>query len=122
MLGLNTWLQKTCNIKRVNFIHLFWSQRQLFKQDGLHPNKLGARVLKDNINFFLHHPSAVCANPPNLNVTHIPGQNVIEHRTSLQNLNGHVVDISHKDNDNTIQPKQPLLMDTISAEPCPQSS
>ncbi len=28
---------------------------------------------------------------------------------------------SHKDTDNTMQPKQPLLMD-IPAEPCPQSS
>jgi len=45
-----------------------------------------------------------------------------DHRTSLQHLNGHVVDISHKDNDNTMQLQQLLLMDTISAEPCPQSS
>ncbi|CAM4574309.1 unnamed protein product [Leuciscus chuanchicus] len=43
-----------------------------------------------------------------------------DHRTSLQN--GHDVDISHKDNDNTTEPQQPLLTDTISAEPCPQSS
>ncbi|CAM4652820.1 unnamed protein product [Leuciscus chuanchicus] len=45
-----------------------------------------------------------------------------DHRTSLQQQNGHAVDISHKDNDNTTQPQQPLLTDTISAEPCPQSS
>ncbi|KAG1973105.1 hypothetical protein F2P79_000690 [Pimephales promelas] len=46
-----------------------------------------------------------------------------DHRTSLQHLNGHIADTSHKDNDNTTQPQQqPLLMDTISAEPCPQSS
>ncbi|XDV41134.1 hypothetical protein PO909_010052 [Leuciscus waleckii] len=113
LLGLNTWLQKTCNIKGVNFIdnfNLFWSQRQLFHRDGRHPNKLCSRVLKDNIYFSLNHPSAVCANPLNLNGTHTPGQN------------GHAVDISHKDNDNTTQPQQSLLTDTISAEPCPQSS
>lgn len=125
LLGLNTWLQKTCNIKGLNFINnfnLFWSQRQLFKQDGIHPNRLGARVLKDNIYFSLHHPSAVCANPLNLNGAHTPGQSMNDHRTSFQHLSGHDVDISHKDRDNTTQPQQPLLMDTISAESCPQSS
>ncbi|CAM4419944.1 unnamed protein product [Leuciscus chuanchicus] len=97
-------------------------QRQLFHQDGHHPNKLGSRVLKDNIYFSLNHPSAVCANPLNLNGTHTPGHGMNDHRTSLQQQNGHAVDISHKDNDNTTPPQQPLLTDTISAEPCPQSS
>ncbi|XDV53613.1 hypothetical protein PO909_022068 [Leuciscus waleckii] len=113
LLGLNTWLQKTCNIKGVNFIdnfNLFWSHRHLFRRDGHHPNKLGTRVLKDNIYFSLNRPSAVCANPLNLNGTHTPGQN------------GHAVDISHKDNANTTPPQQPLLTDSISAEPCPQCS
>ncbi|CAM4724963.1 unnamed protein product [Leuciscus chuanchicus] len=96
------------------------SQRQLFHRDGHHPNKLGSRVLKDNIYFSLNHPSAVCANPLNQNGTHTPGHSMNDHRTSLQN--GHDVDISHKDNDNTTEPQQPLLTDTISAEPCPQSS
>ncbi|CAM4735366.1 unnamed protein product [Leuciscus chuanchicus] len=95
-------------------------QRQLFHRDGHHPNKLGSRVLKDNIYFSLNHPSAVCANPLNQNGTHTPGHSMNDHRTSLQN--GHDVDISHKDNDNTTEPQQPLLTDTISAEPCPQSS
>ncbi len=45
-----------------------------------------------------------------------------DHRTSYQLLSHHVVDTSHKDTDNTTQPKQPLLMETILAEPCPQSS
>ncbi len=64
LLGLNTWLQRTCGIKGVNFIdnfNLFWGHRQWFKLDGLHPNKLGARVIKDNIYFSVHHPSVVCA-------------------------------------------------------------
>ncbi len=76
LLGLNTWLQRTCGIKGFNFIdnfNLFWGHRQLFILDGLHPNKLGARVLKDNIYFSLRHPSVVCANPLNLNGTHTPG-------------------------------------------------
>uniref|UniRef100_A0A8C2ENE0 OSK domain-containing protein n=1 Tax=Cyprinus carpio TaxID=7962 RepID=A0A8C2ENE0_CYPCA len=110
LLGLNTWLQRSCNIKGVNFIdnfNLFWGHRQLFKPDGLHPNKLGARVLKDNIYFCLRHPSAEYVNSFS---THTPGPS------------HHVVDISHKDTDNTIQPQQALLMDTIPAEPCPQSS
>ncbi len=126
LLGLNTWLQRTCSKKGVNFIdnfNFFWGHRQLFKLDGLHPNKLlGARVLKDHIYFSLHHLSVVCANPLNLNGTHTPGQNMSDHRTSYQLLSHHVVDTSHKDIDNAMQPQQALLMETISAEPCPQSS
>ena len=122
LLGLNSWLQKTCNIKGVNFIdnfNLFWNQRPLFQQNGHLPNKLGSRVLKDNILFSLHHPSA---NPINQNGTHSPGHSLNDHRTSLQDLNGHAADTSHKDNDNTMQPKHLLLTDTTSAEPCPLSS
>ncbi len=120
LLGLNTWLQRTCSTKGVNFIdnfNIFWGHRQLFKLDGLHPNKLGARVLKDNFYFSLHHPSVVCANP----LIHSPGQNMSDHRTSYQLPSHYVVEESHKDTDNATQPKQALLMD-IPAEPCPQSS
>ncbi len=120
LLGLNTWLQRTCSTKGVNFIdnfNIFWGHRQLFKLDGLHPNKLGARVLKDNFYFSLRHPSVVCANP----LIHSPGQNMSDHRTSYQLPSHYVVEKSHKDTDNATQPKQALLMD-IPAEPCPQSS
>jgi len=115
---------KNCNIKEVNLsnidnLNLFWSQKQLFQQDGHHPNKLGSRVLKEYIYFSLHYPSAVCANPLNLNGTYTPGYSINDHRTSLQHLNGHIVDRSHKDN-NTTPPQQPLLTDTITAEPCPE--
>ncbi len=108
LLGLNTWLQRTCSIKGVNFIdnfNLFWGHRQLFKLDGLHPNKLGARVLKDNIYFSLHHPSVVCANPLGLNGTQTPGQSMSDHRNSYQLQSHHVDDTSHKDIDNATQPK-----------------
>ncbi len=84
----------------------------------MHPNKLGARVIKDNIYFSLRHPSVVCANP----LTHTSGQNMSDHRTSYQLPSHYVVDTSHKDIDNTTQPQQALLMETIPAEPCPQSS
>ncbi len=120
LLGLNTWLQRTCSTKGVNFIdnfNIFWGHRQLFKLDGLHPNKLGARVLKDHFYFSLRHPSVVCANP----LIHSPGQNMSDHRTSYQLPSHYVVEESHKDTDNATQPKQALLMD-IPAEPCPQSS
>ncbi len=120
LLGLNTWLQRTCSTKGVNFIdnfNIFWGHRQLFKLDGLHPNKLGARVLKDNFYFSLCHPSVVCVNP----LTQSPGQNMSDHRTSYQLPSHYVVEESHKDTDNATQPKQTLLMD-IPAEPCPQSS
>ncbi len=58
-----------------------------------------------------------CVNP----LTHSPGQNMSDHRTSYQLPSHYVVEESHKDTDNTTQPKQALLMD-IPAEPCPQSS
>ncbi len=120
LLGLNTWLQRTCSTKGVNFIdnfNIFWGHRQLYKLDGLHPNKLGARVLKDNFYFSLRHPSVVCVNP----LTQSPGQNMSDHRTSYQLPSHYVVEESHKDTDNATQPKQTLLMD-IPAEPCSQSS
>ncbi len=70
---LNTWLQWSCGIKGVNFIdnfNIFWGHRQLFILDGLHLNRLGARVLMDNIYFSLRHPSVMFANPLCLNGTH----------------------------------------------------
>ncbi len=93
LLWLNTWLQRYCGIKRVNFIdnfNIFWGYRPLFKLDGLHPNKLGARVLMDNVYFSLCHPSVVCANPLGLNGTHTPGQSMSDHRTSYQLQSHHV--------------------------------
>ncbi len=45
-----------------------------------------------------------------------------DHRTSYQLPSHHVVEESHKDTDNATQPQQGLLMETIPAEPCPQSS
>ncbi len=72
-LRLNTWLQRSCGIKGVNFIknvYIFWGHRQLFKLDGLHLNRFDARELKDNIYFSIRHPSVMCANPLCLNGTH----------------------------------------------------
>ncbi len=63
----------------------------------------------------------MCANPLCLNGTHTPRQSISDHRTSFQLQSHHVAHTSHKDTDNTMQPKQPLLMD-IPAEPFPQSS
>ncbi len=104
--GLNTWLQRSCGLKWVNFIdnfNIFWGHRQLFKLDGLHLNRLGARVLKDNIYFSLHHPLVMFANPLCLNGTHTPGQSISDHRTSFQLQSHHVAHTSHKDTDNTMQ-------------------
>ncbi|KAL0147979.1 hypothetical protein M9458_056706 [Cirrhinus mrigala] len=110
LLWLNTWLQRTCSLKAVNFIdnfNLFWGHRQLFK--GWPPPKQAWCKIE-------------CASPPNMNGTHTHGQSVSDHRTSNQLQSRHVVDTSHKDTDNATQPQQALLMDTIPAEPCPQSS
>ncbi len=115
MMPLTTsWCHRHDAIDNFN---IFWGHRQLYKLDGLHPNKLGARVLKDNFYFSLRHPSVVCVNP----LTQSPGQNMSDHRTSYQLPSHYVVEESHNDTDNATQPKQTLLMD-IPAEPCPQSS
>ncbi len=45
-----------------------------------------------------------------------------DHRTSYQLSSHHVVEESHKDTDNAMQQKQTRLIETIPAEPCPQSS
>lgn len=40
LLGLNTWLRKTCGLIGINSIenlNLFWGRRHLFMADGLHP-------------------------------------------------------------------------------------
>ncbi len=102
LLGLNTWLQWSCGIKGVDFIdnfNIFWGHRQLFKLDGLYLNRLGARVLKDNIYFSLHHPSVMFANPLCLNGTHIPRQIISDHRTSFQLQSHHMAHTFHKDTD-----------------------
>ncbi len=89
LLGLNTWLQRTCGVKGVNFIdnfNLFWGHLTTVLTGWPPPNKLGARVLKDNFYLSLRHPSVVCANPLGLNGTHThthtPGQNTSDHRTA----------------------------------------
>ncbi len=72
--GLNTWLERSCGIKGVNFIdniNIFWGHRQLFKLDGFHPNKFGTRVLKDNNYLSLRHLSVVYADPLGLDGTHL---------------------------------------------------
>ncbi len=54
-------------------------------------------------------------------MAHTPGQSISDYRTSFQLQSHHVSHTSHKDTDNTMQPKQPLLMDILD-EPYPQSS
>ncbi len=61
LVGLNTWLQKSCGIEGVNFIdnfNIFWGQRQLFKLDGLHLNRLCARV-SDEVRTISISPSII---------------------------------------------------------------
>ena len=44
LLGLNTWLSGVCKLKGLNFIdnfNIFWRQRDIFRRDGLHLNRLG---------------------------------------------------------------------------------
>ena len=58
LLGLNTWLSRVCNERGRGFIdnfNLFWGRKYLFRADGLHPNRLGSKLLRDNLLFSLSH-------------------------------------------------------------------
>ena len=52
LLSLNTWLQSACTSSGFTFIdnfNLFWNRSLFYMADGVHPSKLGSRVLADNI-------------------------------------------------------------------------
>ncbi|XP_067272676.1 major histocompatibility complex class I-related gene protein-like [Pseudorasbora parva] len=88
-----------------------WEKDQ-YSCEVVHMTGIIQKILTDNE---IKSNNTVCFNPLNLI------QSMDDHRTSFQLLNGHSVDTSHKDNENSTQPQQ-LLMDTLPAEPCPQSS
>ena len=52
LLSLHTWLQSACTAHNIGFIdnfNLFWNRSPLFKTDGVHPNRLGSRMLAANL-------------------------------------------------------------------------
>ncbi|KAG1937809.1 hypothetical protein F2P79_018017 [Pimephales promelas] len=52
LFALNEWLMSLCNEQRLHFVnnwHLFWERPRLYSTDGLHPSRIGAAVLSDNI-------------------------------------------------------------------------
>ncbi|KAK2890520.1 hypothetical protein Q8A73_018820 [Channa argus] len=52
LLSLHTWLQPQVSAHGLFYVdnfNLFWDRPQYFKQDGLHPNFLGSRMLTENI-------------------------------------------------------------------------
>ena len=60
LLALNIWLSRVCNERGRGFIdnfNLFWGCKYLFRADGLHPNRLGSKLLRDNLLFSLSHKS-----------------------------------------------------------------
>ncbi len=73
-----------CSVNFIDNFNLLMGHRQLFKLDGLHPNRLGARVLKENIYFSFRHPTVVCANPLGLNGTYTPRQKTTGLQISLR--------------------------------------
>ena len=57
LFALNEWLMSWCNEQRLLFVNnwnLFWKRSRLFRADGLHPSRVGAAVLSDNISKTLH--------------------------------------------------------------------
>lgn len=54
ILYLSTWLQSACRAHDTGFIdnfNLFWNRSSFFKADGLHPNRLGSRMLAANFQY-----------------------------------------------------------------------
>ena len=57
LFALNEWLMTWCNEQRLLFVNnwnLFWERPRLFRADGLHPSRIGAALLSDNISKTLH--------------------------------------------------------------------
>lgn len=57
LLSLHTWLQSTCTAYGFCFIdnfNLFWNRPSFYRLDGLHPSKLGSRILAANFQYTLH--------------------------------------------------------------------
>src|SRR4029434_3377684 len=63
LFNLHTWLRATCAYSDINFVNnfnLFWERPGLLKHDGLHPNRIGASLLSDNMRTTLRHCSILC--------------------------------------------------------------
>lgn len=58
ILSLHTWLQSICRTHNLGFIHnfdLFWNRSSFFSRDGVHPNRLGSRMLAVNMQYIVLH-------------------------------------------------------------------
>uniref|UniRef100_A0A673IYF7 SGNH hydrolase-type esterase domain-containing protein n=1 Tax=Sinocyclocheilus rhinocerous TaxID=307959 RepID=A0A673IYF7_9TELE len=52
LFALNEWLLSWCKEQNLLFINnwnLFWEHPRLFRADGLHPSRVGAELMSDNI-------------------------------------------------------------------------
>uniref|UniRef100_A0A9J8BR06 SGNH hydrolase-type esterase domain-containing protein n=1 Tax=Cyprinus carpio carpio TaxID=630221 RepID=A0A9J8BR06_CYPCA len=52
LFALNEWLLSWCKEQKLVFVNnwnLFWERPRLFRADGLHPSRVGAGLLSDNI-------------------------------------------------------------------------
>ncbi|KAK3545590.1 hypothetical protein QTP70_008131 [Hemibagrus guttatus] len=52
LFAFNEWLQSWCQDQKLPFVdnwNLFWERPRLYHSDGLHPSRVGAAVLSDNI-------------------------------------------------------------------------
>ncbi|KAA2235684.1 SGNH/GDSL hydrolase family protein [Chitinophaga agrisoli] len=57
LYALNEWLQSWCSEQNLLFINnwnVFWERPRFFSRDGLHPSRIGAKMMSDNISKALH--------------------------------------------------------------------
>ncbi len=56
LFALNEWLLSWCKDQKLLFVNdwnLFWERPRLFRADDLHPSRVGAELLSDNISKML---------------------------------------------------------------------
>ncbi|KAK3526991.1 hypothetical protein QTP86_006131 [Hemibagrus guttatus] len=64
LFAFNEWLQSWCQDQKLPFVdnwNLFWERPRLYRPDGLHPSRVGAAVLSDNISRPGHDPYTGCS-------------------------------------------------------------
>lgn len=72
LLSLQIWLSSACAAHSVSYIdniNLFWERRKLFRNYGIHPNWLGAKLPSTNISYCVAHPDVLLSGSQNISQT-----------------------------------------------------
>ena len=56
LLNLHSWLQEACLVNQLCFIdnfNLFWNRPSFYRNNGIHPSRLGSQILSYNVFYFV---------------------------------------------------------------------